>query len=175
MRKILFILGITTCLACSARAALSDGVLAYQYKQYPTALAEFTYLAEEGNPAAAYYLGKLYQEGLGTPQNLAKARHLFQAADSGYYFPATAELGKMLLKGSPQVPAEPQRGIALLKKAAYAGEADAAFELGQIYAAGNAVEQNLNYAYGYYLKAALQGDMKAQYMLAKLYMEGPPQ
>ena len=114
----------------------------------------------------------MYQEGLGTPKNLAKARALFQAADSGYYFPATAELGKMLLTGSAQVPADPQKGIELLKKAAHAGEADAAFELGMAYANGTAVEQNLNYAYGYYLRAALQGNMKAQYALAKLYMEG---
>ncbi|MGN0919220.1 MAG: hypothetical protein ACI4OR_00440 [Alphaproteobacteria bacterium] len=172
MRKILFLLTLTTFLSGRADAALSDGVLAYQYKQYPTALNEFTYLAQEGNPAAAYYLGKLYQDGLGTPQNLARARTLFQAADSGYYFPATAELGKMLLSGSPQVPAEPTRGIELLKKAAHAGEADAAFELGMAYANGAGVEVNLNYAYGYYLMAALQGNMKAQYALAKLYMEG---
>lgn len=171
LRKFLFVIGVT-CLAGSAEAALSDGLLAYQYKQYPAAFAEFTYLVEEGNPAAAYYLGKLYQEGLGTPKNLAKARALFQAADSGFYYPATTELGKMLLDGSTQVPAEPERGIALLKRAAHAGETEAAFELGQAYANGNVVEQNLNYAYGFYLKAALQGNMKAQYMLAKLYMEG---
>ena len=172
MRKIIFILGMTTLLACSAEAALSDGVLAYQYKQYSAAFSEFSYLAEEGNPAAAYYLGKLYQGGLGTTQNVGKARALFQAADSGYYYPATMELGKMLLNGSFQVPAEPARGIALLKKAAHVGEAEASFELGQAYASGTVVEQNLNYAYGFYLKAALQGDMKAQFMLAKLYMEG---
>ena len=172
MRKFLFLLALTTTLAGRAEAALSDGVLAYQYKQYPTAFAEFTYLAEEGNPAAAYYLGKLYQEGLGTPQNLAKARALYQAADSGYYFPATAELGKMLLLGSAQVPAEPARGIALLKKATHAGEPEAAFELGMAYTNGTGVDVNLNYAYGYYLIAALQGNMKAQYALAKLYMEG---
>ena len=172
MKKFLSLMTLTTLLSFGAQAALSDGVLAYQYKQYPAALAEFTYLTEEGDPAASYYLGKLYQEGLGVSQNLAKARALFQAADSGYYYPASAELGKMLLEGAPQVPAEPARGIALLKKAAHAGEADAAFELGQAYASGSAVEKNLNYAYGFYLKAALQGHMKAQYMLAKLYLEG---
>lgn len=172
MRKILLLLGLTTMLSGTAEAALSDGVLSYQYKQYSAAFAEFTYLAEEGNPAAAYYLGKLYQDGLGTSQNLAKARQLFQAADSGYYFPATAELGKMLLLGSSQVPAEPGRGISLLKKAAHAGSSEAAFELGMAYANGTGGEVNFNYAYGYYLMAALQGNMKAQYALAKLYMEG---
>ena len=172
MRKFLFVLGITTCLAWNAGASLSDGVLAYQYNQYPAAFAEFTYLVEEGNPAAAYYLGKMHQDGLGVPQNLAKARNLFQAADSGYYYPATMELGKMLLIGSPQVPAEVPKGLALLKKAAHAGEAEASFVLGQVYTSGTLVDQNLNYAYGFYLKAALQGDMKAQYMLAKLYLEG---
>ena len=172
MRKILLLLGLTTILACTANAELSDGVSAYQNKLYPNAFAEFTYLAEEGNPAAAYYLGKMYLEGLGTPQNVAKARSLFQGADAGYYFPASAELGKILLTGGEQVPAEPAKGLALLKKAAHAGEADAAFELGMAYAHGTSVEQNLNYAFGYYLKAALQGHMKAQYALAKLYMEG---
>ena len=172
MKKFLFILGITTFLSGAVQAGLSEGVLAYQYKQYPTALAEFTYLADEGDPTAAYYLGKMYQQGLGVNENIAKARQLFQAADSGYYYPATAELGKILLKGAPQVPAEPARGIELLKKASYAGDADAPFELGQIYANGELVEQNLNYAYGFYLISALRGNMKAQYALAKLYFDG---
>ena len=115
MKKFLSLLCATSLLSCPVWADLAEGVLAYQYKQYPTAFAEFTYLAQEGNPAAAYYLGKLYQEGWGTPQNIAKARTLFQAADSGYYFPATAELGKILLSGAGSVPAEPSKGIDLLK------------------------------------------------------------
>ena len=44
--------------------------------------------------------------------------------------------------------------------------------MGLAYATGTSVEQNTNYAYGYYLRSALQGNMKAQYALAKLYMEG---
>ena len=172
MKKILFVLGITTALSSAVQAGLSEGVLAYQYKQYPTALSEFTYMVEEGDPAAAYYLGKMYQEGLGVSKNLPRARSLFQAADSGYYFPATAELGKMLLTGDGSIPAEPERAIELLKKAAHAGEADAAFELGAAYASGTGVEQNANYAYGYYLRSALKGDMKGQYALSKMYMEG---
>ena len=172
MRKILFVLGITTCLATAAHASLTEGILAYQYKQYPAALSEFTYLAEEGNPIASYYLGKIYQEGLGTPKNLVRAYNLFSAANAGYYFPATAELGKMLLEGSPQLPADVQQALVLLKKAANAGESDATYELGRAYALGIGVEANLNYAYGYYLIAALKGHMKAQYALANLYLEG---
>ena len=172
MRKFLLLLGLTTILTSVANAELSDGVSAYQNKLYPNAFAEFTYLAGEGNPAAAYYLGKMYLDGLGTPKNVAKAKSLFQGADAGYYFPASAELGKILLTGAEQVPAEPAKGLALLKKATHAGEADAAFELGLAYAHGTNVEQNMNYAFGYYLRAALQGHMKAQYALAKLYMEG---
>ena len=172
MKKLLFILGITTCLADNVEAGLVEGMLAYQYKQYPTAFAEFNYLANEGDPAANYYLGKLYQEGLGAPKNEGRAFSLFQAADSGYYFPATAELGKMLLNGAGQTPPDPQKAVALLKKAAHAGESDASFMLGQAYAFGTNVEPNLNYAYGYYLLSALSGNMKAQYALAKLYFEG---
>ena len=172
MKKFLFVLGLTTCLSLSAKADFSDGLLAYQYKQYPTALAEFTYLADEGNPAASYYLGKLYQEGLGTTKSSVKAHFLFQQADAGYYFPATTELGKTFLYGSEQIPAEPLRGIDFLKKATHAGEASAAYELGKIYDTGKIVEENPNYAYGYYLIAALRGDMKAQYALANLYLKG---
>ena len=172
MRQFLFLLGITTCLAGSVQAGLSEGLLAYQHKQYPLAFDEFTALSNEGDPIAHYYLGKLYQEGLGVSKNLTKAHALFQQADAGYYFPASAALGKMLLSGENQIPAEPMKGLALLKKAAYAGETDALFELGQAYAHGKDVETNLNYAYGYYLIAALKGHMKAQYALGKLYFEG---
>ena len=172
MRKLLLILGATTFLAFGAQADFLEGVLAYQYKQYPTALAEFTYLSEEGNPAAAYYLGKMYQDGLGVLQNNDKAFALFQAADSGYYYPATVELGKMLLKDFGRTTDDTERGLKFLKRATHAGEAEAAYELGQLYANANNPGANLNYAHGYYLISALKGNMKAQYALAKLYFEG---
>ena len=44
MKKLLFILGITTCLANQTQAGLIEGVLAYQYKQYSTISARCRFL-----------------------------------------------------------------------------------------------------------------------------------
>ena len=170
MKKLLFLLGLTT--AISVNAGVLEGILAYDYKQYPTALSEFEPMVQEGDPVAAYYLGKMYQNGWGVPQNAVQAYSYFKMADSLHYFPAAAELGKMLLNGVDQIPADKNTALLLLKKAAHAGVADASYELGKIYAEGEFVPADLNYAYGFYLMAALAGHMKGQYALSKLYMDG---
>lgn len=165
MKKTIFLLA--TCLSFPCWAGLNDGILAYNNGMYPNALMELTYLQEEGNPIATYYLGKMYLDGAGVVQDKNRALSYFRAADSGFYFPATALMGKLLLESG-----ETQAGLTALKTATLAGESEAAFQLGLFYSDPNQPEFNLNQAYGYYLIAALAGNMKAQYQLAEMYLEG---
>ena len=162
----------------STQAGLLDAKLSLQYNQYPAALAEFNALAEQGNAPAFYYLGRMYQEGLGVPSNLATAYAYYKRADDAYYLPAAAPLGAMLLKGGPGVPVSIPNAIHLLKKAALSGSASAAYELGMIHLNGlgkgtaYAIPENYNYAFGYFLLGALRGDQKAQRQLSKMYLVG---
>ena len=167
MKKTILCLLSGTFLSFQVSAGLSDALLAYNYQQYPAAAAEFTYLQEEGDPVAAYYLGRMYQLGQGLPVDLNQAMALYQMADAAYYFPASAELGKLLVEHG-----DIQNGIRLLHVAALAGESTAVAELANIYLQGNGVEANPATAFKFYQIAALNGDMKAQYQIAKMYFNG---
>ena len=166
-KTILSLLCGTFLVAQSVQAGLSDAILAYDYGQYTSALAEFSYLQDEGNPIASYYLGRMYHMGQGVGQNVDMAKSLYQAAASAYYFPAMTQLAKILLDEGQYEPALP-----LLHQSALAGQMASVYELAELYLKGLFVEKNPNRAFDYYKMAALGGDMKAQYQIGKMYLTG---
>ena len=157
--------------AGAALAGLPEGIKFFDNQDYAAALAEFTYLAEEGDPTAVYYLGRMYEEGLGVTADKEKAVRYYQMADEAQNAAASAQLGKMMMTGNGMT-RNPELGIEFLKKAAYAGNTEAFFELGNAYAEGSGVQKNMTYAFGFYFMAALRGDARAQYQVAKSYLNG---
>ncbi len=158
-------------MAGSVSAGLPEGIKFFDNKDYESALAEFTYLAEDGDPTAVYYLGRIYDEGLGVIADKEKAVQYFQMADEAQNAAASTQLGKMMIAGSG-ITKNPELGVEFLKKAAYAGNTDAFFELGNAYANGNGVDKNMTYAFGFYFMAALRGDARAQHFVAQSYLNG---
>ena len=117
-----------------AFAGLSEALTAYGIKKYDQAFAEFTYLAEEGDSIASYYLGKMYAEGLGVEKNEEKAIEFYQKAESAYNIDATYELAQILLSQANDKDDERfVAGLKYLKRAAYTGQADALYQLGELY------------------------------------------
>lgn len=166
-KTILSLLCGTFLVAQSAQAGLNDAILAYDYGQYASALSEFTYLLDEGNPVAAYYMGRMYHLGQGVSKNIVTAKNLYQKAASVSYFPAMNYLGKILLdEGNYEL------ALPLLQRSALAGESSSIYELGQFYSDGRFIEKNPVQAFKYYKIASFNGDMKAQYQMAKMFLEG---
>lgn len=64
----------------TANAGLTEGLAAYQKKDYANALREFTPLAEQGNGIAQANLGEMYYEGYGVQENKKEAFKLFRLA-----------------------------------------------------------------------------------------------
>ncbi|MEP4336748.1 MAG: tetratricopeptide repeat protein [Roseobacter sp.] len=63
---------------------LGKGRVAYKVGKYETALAEFRPLAEQGDAKAQHWLGLMYFEGKGVPQNFDKALKWYRlAAEQG--------------------------------------------------------------------------------------------
>ncbi len=173
MRKQFLLLTTILSLGTSAIAGLPEALMSLNYQQYTTAFNEFNELVNQGNAAALYYLGRMYQDGLGVPQNISLAVNYFKSADEAFYLPAASQLGKILLHGEKGIPANPAQAIILLKKAALSGDAEAAFELGNAVLAGQGEEApNYNHAFGYFLIAALKGERRAQYQLSQMYLSG---
>ena len=63
-----------------ARADMKTGVAAYRAGDYKTALAEFSKLAEAGNPNAQFSLAVLYLSGRGVKRDVARAVDLHRKA-----------------------------------------------------------------------------------------------
>ncbi|KAL4463916.1 hypothetical protein ABPG74_005853 [Tetrahymena malaccensis] len=71
--------------------------------------------------------------------------------------------------GTPQ---QVKRGLELYKQEAKGNNCRAFNSLGQVYFEGKVVEQDLNQAYDYYLKAANLGDLEGIYQIGQFYERG---
>ena len=162
---------LSTSLSFSAFAGLPEAIKAFDKAEYETAYPEMMALAGEGNAEAAYYMGKMYHEGLGVNADIGKAIQYFEQADKGYYSPATVQLGKMAMEGEGMAQNK-ELGIQYFKKAAYAGNGDAMYELGNLYEKGDAVEKNYTYAFGFFYMGALKGEKRSQLKTARYYLNG---
>jgi TPR repeat protein len=98
LRAILF----AACLCGVAHAsALDAGKLALRGdpRGWPQAFAQFHAEAEAGNPAAAYYLGLMARNGMGTARDSALAAHWMTVAARGRIAAAMFTLSQMLQAG----------------------------------------------------------------------------
>ena len=83
-RRIVLVVLITLCGLTSAWADLEDGEAAYHRGDYATALREFLPLGRAGDMDAQFYLGTLYEHGMGGQPNYVEAiRWYMMAAEQG--------------------------------------------------------------------------------------------
>jgi len=85
-------------------ADFQAGMDAYERGDYDTALAEFRPLAEQGNVAAQYNLGVMYDNGRGVPQDYQEAVKWYRRAAEQGDVAAQSNLASMYYagKGIPQ-------------------------------------------------------------------------
>jgi hypothetical protein len=78
----------------------------------------FSRASMKGDPEAMFELGKLYEKGIGTNQDFAKALELYQkSADLGFA-DALNDLGFLYYQGATGLPRDQAKGIQLFLKAA---------------------------------------------------------
>lgn len=86
----------TTVLDCHIRGG---EYTAYDRADYSTALAVWLVEAENGDPEAQYYVGQIYEKGLGREADYAKAAEWYTKAAEKDYSPAQNSLGFLYEKG----------------------------------------------------------------------------
>ncbi len=82
-----------------SKSPYEKGREAYRRKDYRSALREWQPLAEHGHPRAEFYLGVMYQNGRGLPQNHAEASKWYSRAARQNYSRAQYNLGIMYMRG----------------------------------------------------------------------------
>ena len=115
------------------------GALNGAYKEYETS-------AERGNAKAQFYIGEMYRDGVGVPQDYAEAaKWLHKAADQGY---ASAQyaLGMWYSDGDGE-PEDFAEAAKWFRKAADQGDDRAQCSLGIMYAYGAGVPRDYVRAY----------------------------
>ena len=127
--------------------------------------------AEAENPYAAYFLGKLYQEGRHVPKDTPEAVRLFRlSAEQGSEF-AAYRLGKLYLSGDGMLK-DVEEALCWLRFAADKKNQYAEYALGILYLKGEDVPKDAVIALEYLKRAAGQGSQFAQYRLGKTYLMG---
>ena len=166
----------------SPSEALRAGARQYYSGDKAGALNSLQYAAENGQPMAAWKLGEMYAKGDGVPEDDLKAFQYYSqivrehgddspnAPDAPFVSSAFVALGVYYLNGiNGAVPKNEARARQVFTHAAsYFGDADAQYQLGQMY-------QNSNdrMAVRWYNLAALKGHVGAQARLGEtLYAIG---
>ena len=126
--------------------------------------------AQNGNPFAQYFAGRLYMDGpVLIPDNVEAVTWFDRAARQGV-IAAQYELGVLLLSDDPEIH-DPGLGVQWLKYAARSKNDYAAYRLGKEYLKGEVVNRDTSKAVEYLIQSAEAGNQYAQYALGKLYLD----
>ena len=121
-----------------AAGSLGDADVAYSRGDYATAMRLLRPLAEQGDPAAQYKVGILYETGHGVPQDYAEAMQWYRkAADQGDPN-AQHNVGVLYTEGHG-VPQDYGEALKWYRKAADQGLTEAMYNVGVLYAEGYGV------------------------------------
>ena len=119
----------------------NKGLAAAQAGDFATALKEWMPLAEDGDSAAQYNLGVMYDNGDGIPQDYKEAVKWYTLAAEQGYAKAQYNLGFMYKNGQG-VPQDYKEAIKWFTLAVQQGHAEAQTNLGFMYDNGQGVLQD---------------------------------
>lgn len=150
---------------------LRAGKLAYERKDYSTAVKLLTPLAESGNQDAQYNLGVMCAKGEGQTKDLACALSWYERAANQGHVMAQTNLGTAYLYGRGTA-RNPQKALHLYKRASNAGFSGATHNLGVMYRDGVGVQKDSLKAVHWFEKAIEQGEPLSSSALANMYANG---
>lgn len=167
------IIAIVLLLAVKSAGAVDfwAGSTYYLRGDFTAALREWRPLAEEGDAQAQYYLGIMYTNGEGVPEDDRQAVYWFQKSARQGNSQSQYHLGILYANGAG-VPEDDPQAVYWFRKSAKQGDARAQFNLGVMYEFGEGVPKDDRQAVYWYRQAAEQGHARAQFGLGLMYADG---
>ncbi len=162
-----FLMLPTTALAVNK---YDQGAFYFAQGDYISALSLWSPLAAEGNSAAQYSIGLLYDQGKGVKKDPQRALKYFQSASDQDLAVAQYYLGMKYFAGL-DVTKNMTKAHHLLNKAAQSDYLNAQFQLANIYDQ-NGKQQDLKLATRWFTRAAENGYGPAQHSLAARFLTG---
>lgn len=164
-RQILLMVGIAVFMTASlihlANADVARGREALKDGDYHLAIAEFKAGAKKGDPEASYWLGDMFERGIGTQKDIQKALSWYRTSANGGWVKSKLGLGEIYLQGTENLQDFTQ-AHQWLEQAATDGEVDAMRDLGTMYAKGWGVQKDAIRAYIWFDYAASRGDQRSE-------------
>ena len=148
-------------LADSSDPAVAEGIYAFKAGAFGVALDDLKPKADSGDREAAYWLGEMYEEGLGVKRDLKKAVTYYRTAAKAGWSEAKLRLGEIYLQGTEELQ-DFTKARKWLERAAYDGIPQAQRDLAKLYGDGWGGDKDPEWAYVWYEFAARQGDVLAQ-------------
>ncbi len=156
-------------LASPAVADVAAGVEKLNAGDVKGAAADFASAYDAGDAEGAFYLGRLFELGLGTERDEMRAANLYSAASDKGSLRAKTRLGLMYHEGRVLL-RDYAQGTKLLCEAADGGDADGQLNCGLALQAGRGVAADEAKAIGYMEKAAAQGNILALNVLGQHFV-----
>src|SRR5579871_275273 len=132
--------------------------------------------ADGGNPQAMFQLGKMYENGLGVPQDFQQARQFYQGAINSGNTDAMISLGGMYEwahEKSKEYPKDYPKARQLYEQAHLSGSSKAAWRIGYMYELAHGFPRpDYQQAADWYEKGVAARDGDAMFRLGYLYEKG---
>ena len=148
-------------------ADFNRGIYAYNHYDYQTARNEFKLAAVDGHTEAQYYLGEIYEGGVGVPIDYRQAFDWYWQAAKQEHAGAQARLALLYTNGFG-LARSPEDSFYWYLRSAENGYPLAQFEVGLMYARGQGTPVNKIEAYRWLTTAASYGDPEAMDVREKL-------
>lgn len=161
----------TLMFATLAHADVSDGLVALDAGDIPTAAISFQNAFTTGDADGAFYLGRLFEFGLGTEADLGRAANLYAAGAEAGSVLAMNRLALMYLNGVVLL-RDYGEAARLFCASADAGDVTGQLNCGLLYQAGRGVDANPSEAVRYFELAAAQGNVAALNLLGQMLVSG---
>ena len=143
------------------------GLVDFRNGQFSEAVGEWRAAAEQGDAAAALYLGVLYDTGFGVPQSPAEALSWYQRGGERGNVTAMFNAAVMHDAGRGTV-ADPAAALPWYERASRAGSGRADYNIGLIYEYGTGAPQDRQRAIRYYREAVAHGVAEGRAHLARM-------
>jgi TPR repeat protein len=140
---------------------------AYNRGEFQRARKDFSELADGGHAGAQFYLGEIYEGGVGVAADQKTASDWYRKSAEQNHSIAQRRLAAMYMQGRG-VLADSRLGFTWYERAAQGGDVLAQYHLGGLYAMGKGTKADPVKAYMWWTVAASYGDPDAIYKRAEI-------
>lgn len=158
--------------ALLAQTKFSDGYEAARSGNYKKAVQIWQSLATQGDPAAQYTIGWMYESGQGVTKDFKKAIYWYQKAAMQGNPAAQYVAATMYAKGAG-IEQDDSQALHYFLLAAKQGDAISQYQAGNYYLKAIGTKQDIKQSIYWYQQSAEQGHVNAQISLGKLYQDPP--